>query len=155
MSKKHTFTKILAIAGTTLAWLPILAPLFFAIGSLIMDGRFRFDYLMPAEVFPVALAGALMLLWAALRKKAYRRLIAWSLGSAIVMLFGGQAIAVVTGLASGATEPTGWRFALVLGMIAAYDLALVAIGIGGILLLVKLYKRTPEQEIELPKKDGG
>jgi hypothetical protein len=40
-----------------LAWFPILAPIVFAVGSLLRDGRFRFDYLMPAELFPVVLVG--------------------------------------------------------------------------------------------------
>ena len=49
--KKNWFTKQLAVAGTILAGLPIAAPIIFAILSLVMDGRFRFDYLMPAELF--------------------------------------------------------------------------------------------------------
>ena len=48
---------------------------------------------------------------------------------------------VVTGLASGAAEPTGWRFALVLGAIIAYDLLVVLVGVGGILLLRDVFKK--------------
>ena len=57
------------------------------------------------------------------------------------MLFGGQAIAVVTGLASGETEPTTWLMALVLGPIVIYALLLAAVGVGGVWLVRDLYKR--------------
>ncbi len=49
-------------------------------------------------------------------------------------------LAVVTGLASGETEPVGWWWALVVASIAVYSLALVAIGVGGVLLLSDLFK---------------
>jgi hypothetical protein len=58
---------------------------------------------------------------------------------AIVLLFEGQGLAVVTGMASGETVPAGWLLAVVLGMIAGYDLALVVVGVGGVLLLRDLW----------------
>ena len=96
---------------------------------------FRFDYLMPAELFPVAFVGALLLLWAALRARSHQQLIGWGLGGAVVFLGGGQLYAVASGLASGATEPTGWPWALVIASIALYSLALIEMGIAGILLV--------------------
>jgi hypothetical protein len=95
---------------------------------------------MPAELFPFALAGGLLLLWAAIRARACLKLIAWGLGIAVGMLVGGQALAVVTGLASGETEPAGLPWALVLGSLIAFTLALVAVGVGGIMLLMNLFK---------------
>jgi hypothetical protein len=55
-------------------------------------------------------------------------------------------LAVVTGLASGETEPAGWWWALVLASLIVYSLALVVIGVGGLLLLRDLWKtaRSPE-----------
>jgi hypothetical protein len=144
MENKGTFTKILAIAGTLLVGFPLLAPILFSAAAFIRGRVFLFDYLMPAELFPLALAGGLLLLWAAIRARAQRAVIGWGLGIAVGLLFGGQALAVVTGLASGATEPTGWRWVLVMGSLIAYILALTAVGGGGILLLMDLYK---------PKKD--
>jgi hypothetical protein len=140
MEKKSVFTRILAILGTVLVWLPILAPILFALGAFISAGLFRFDYLMPAELFPVALTGGLLLLWAAIRARSQRKLIGWGLGAAVALLFGGQGLAVVTGMASGAIEPPGWLMGIVLGMIVTYALALVAVGVGGILLLRQLFK---------------
>lgn len=141
MEKRDNLTKFLAIAGTVLTWIPILAPFTFGILFFIRSGQFHFDYLMPAELFFVALAGAALLLWASLRARAYRKVIAWGLGLAILLLVGSQVIAVVTGLASGATEPTGWQWMLVLGMLIVYAMALIMIGVGGILLLRDLFKK--------------
>ncbi len=95
---------------------------------------------MPAELFPIAMLGGGMLLWAALRARSRRGLIGWGLVIAVGMLFGGQALAVITGLASGETEPTPWLMALVLVPIGIYVLALVAVGIGGVLLVRDLFK---------------
>jgi hypothetical protein len=140
MKKTGVLTKILAIMGTVLVWFPILAPIPFSAAFLISEHIFRFDYLMPAELFPFALAGAGLLLWAALQARAQQRLIGWGLAAAIGLLVGGQGLAVVTGLASGATEPVGWMMTLVLAAIIAYALALVFIGVGGVLLLRDLFK---------------
>lgn len=140
MGKKGVLTKILAIVGTVLVWLPILAPVLLSVAVIIKERRFQFDYLMPAELFPATLVGGGLLIWAALRARSRRRLIGCGLGIAVGLLLGGQVLAVVTGLASGETEPVGWWWALVLASIVVYSLALVVIGIGGVLLVRDLFK---------------
>ncbi|MBI5353702.1 MAG: hypothetical protein HZB50_13755 [Chloroflexi bacterium] len=144
MEKKDTLTKILAVFGSVLIWFPILAPILLGLGSLITRGRFLFDYLMPAELFLSALAGSGLLLWASLRShsNSNSKLIGWGLVTAVVMLFGGQGIAVITGLASGATEPTAGLMALVLVPLGIYVLALIVIGVGGVKLTQNLFKHT-------------
>ncbi len=57
MEKHSLLTRILAIAGTVLVGLPILAPVLFSIVALAAEGRFHLDYLMPAELFPAVLLG--------------------------------------------------------------------------------------------------
>lgn len=141
MKGKNTLTKTLAIAGTTLVWFPIIAPLLLGMMLFVSEQVFRFDYLMPAEMFPIALLGSGLLLWAAIREKSRRGLIGWGLGIALGMLVGGQALAVATGLASGETTPDGWEWALVTGSLVIYTLAIIAIGVGGIQLLGDLKKR--------------
>ena len=140
MEKKGVLSKVLAIVGTVLVWLPILAPVLLSVVLVITEREFRFDYLMPAELFPATLVGGGLLIWAALRAHSRRRLIGWGLGIAVGLLVGGQVLAVVTGLASGETEPTGWWWALVLASIVVYSLALVMIGVGGVLLLRDLFR---------------
>jgi hypothetical protein len=140
MEKKGTLTKILAVAGTALVWLPILAPIFFSTIVFMQERIFRFDYLMPAELGLFAFGGGILLLVAAIRARSHIKLIGWGLGIAFVMVVGGQALAVVTGLADGSTEIGGWQWALVLGSLILYTLAIIGVGIGGILLLRDLFK---------------
>lgn len=140
MEKRGVFTKILAILGTALVWFPILAPVLIGVVFSINTRTLRFDFLMPVELFMVALIGGGLLIWAALRARLHWRLIGWGLGIAAGMLVGGQVLAEVTGLASGEAEPVGWVWALVLASLVVYSLAIVAIGIGGLLLLRDLFK---------------
>ncbi len=144
---KGVFTRILAVAGTVLSWFPIAAPILLTLARLGMDGRFRFDYLIPAELFPSALVGGLLLLWAAIRSRSHLKLIGWSFGSAIFLLIGSQVLAVLTGLASGAIEARGWVFVVVLAGIIAYVLGVVAMGVGGVLLLRDLNKTAIEGKV--------
>ncbi len=148
---RGVFTKILAAAGTFLAWLPILAPVLLGFALLFSRGMYRIDYLMPAEVFPVAVAGGLLLLWAAIRARSQRKLIGWGLVVAVAMWFGFQLLALALGLASGAYEPAGWRFAVVLAGLGVYILALAATGVGGILLLREVF-RAREKEVKMVPK---
>ena len=143
MENKGAFTKGLAIAGTVLVWLPVLAPIVFSLIRFIQRRVFQFDYLMPAELGLFAFGGGILLLVAAIRTRSHMKLIGWGLGIAFVMIIGGQALAVVTGLASGAAEPAGWQWTLVLSSLVLYTLAIIGIGVGGIWLLRDLFK--PQQ----------
>ncbi len=143
MGKTDNLTKTLAVSGTTLVFIPILAPFVFAIMALTTSGRFHFDFLMPGELFPLVLVGSGLLIYAAVRARSRRKLIIWSFVIGIVMLFGAQGLALATGLASGAREATGIWWILTLGMIILYDLAALATCIGGFLLLKDLYAHPP------------
>ncbi len=143
MKKRDALSKILAVAGTVLVWLPILAPAVLALLRLIQIGRFLFDYLMPAELFPAVLVGGCLLFWAAWRARSQRKLIGWSLGLTAAFLLAAVGLAEVTGLASGATGPAGWPWALVLAAFAGFWIALLALAVGGILLLRGLPANTP------------
>lgn len=140
VENKNLFTKILAFAGTTLIGFPILAPVLISVIVFLSRRVFRFDFLMPAELFPVALFGGILLLWAAIRARARRSLIGVGLGIATGLLVGGQALAVATGLASGETAPKGGWWALVVASLVIYSLALIAMCVGGVLLLRDLFK---------------
>jgi hypothetical protein len=134
MAKKDNLTKGLAISGTVLAWLPILAPIVFSGIFFLAERELRFDYLMPAELFLVGLAGSLLLLWAAFRARSHRGLIGMSLAIAIVALVSSQGVAVLTGLASGTQPAVGWRWTIVVSLLAVYILALLVVAVGGLLL---------------------
>jgi hypothetical protein len=140
MTYKGGFTKIQAILGTILVWLPILMPVLFSISRLIQTGHFNFDFLMPAEMFVFVLAGAGLLLWAAVRAQAWLKLLGWSTGLAIGLLVAGAAFATFTGLTSGETEPAEWMVTLVIASLVGYILMVVVIGVGGVLLMLNLFK---------------
>ena len=146
MSDKGVFTKVLAVAGTILVWLPIVVPLLFSTALLVQHGVFQLDYLMPAELFLLVLIGGGLLFWAALRAHLHWRLIGWSLGIAIGLLVFGQGLATVTGLASGEMEPVGWWWTIVLASIVGYSIGVVVLGIGGLSLLYDLFSAVYPQE---------
>jgi hypothetical protein len=140
MENKGTLTKTLAVAGTIFVWLPILAPILFSGVLLVRAHIFRMDYLMPAELGLFAFGGGILLLVAALRAHSHRKLIGWGLGIALVMMAGIMVIPVLTGLADGSTPIGGWEWMLMLGILAAFTLAVFAVGVGGIRLLRDLFK---------------
>lgn len=144
MEKRGVLTKVLAVIGTVFAWLPILATILTGGIVSVVRGEFQVDYLMPAELFPAVLTGGALLLWAALRARTRWALIAGSLGAAIVLWFGMQALAEVTGLASGRTEAVGWPWLLVLGALALYTVSVVVLGVAGALLVRGLYRRSDQ-----------
>jgi len=132
-------TKGLALVGTILVWLPVLAMALTSSIRLGRGGPFMVDYLMPAELFPVVLAGGLLLVGAALGARARRKLIAGSLGGAAIAFLAINVLAQVTGLASGEIGMGGWQWELVVACLALYVLALVILGVAGVLLLRDLF----------------
>ena len=144
MNKIDIFTKVLAVVGALLAWSPIAATVMITVIMWIGSRVFRFDYLLPAELAPAAFAGGGLLLWAALRARLRRGLIGGGLVLMLAMLVGGQALAVISGLASGATEPTSWVWILVFTSLAVYTLAVVEIGTAGVLLVRDMFRFTGE-----------
>jgi hypothetical protein len=130
MNRQTEITKVLAISGFVLVWFTILAPVMLSIISLVRGGGFRFDYMMPAELFVVALVGGLLLLWAALRVHLETKWIHWAFGVGFVAFMIGVTLAEVTGLAAGKIGSEGW-LPVAIGLIIVYDLALIALGIGG------------------------
>jgi len=140
MENKGTLTKVLAVAGTIFVWLPILAPILFSAIRFVQARVFLFDYLMPAELGLFAFGGGILLLVAAIRARSQVKLIGWGLGTALVMMAGVMIIPMVTGLADGSTPIGGWEWMLVLGILALYTAAVIAVGVGGVLLLRDLFK---------------
>jgi len=124
----------LVLAGAALVWLVLLCPLIFGVVSLIAWGRFHLDYLLPAELCFLAFAGGLMLVWGSLRLHRHRALLGGALLAAVVALIGSQGLAVATGMATGARAAEGWPLIMVLVLLGAYVLALVVMGVMGIML---------------------
>jgi hypothetical protein len=128
------------VVGAVLVWFPILATGLTSVIGSIRSGGFRFDYLMPLELFPSVFLGCGLLLWAALRARLPHKFIGWGFAIIIALLVGGQSFAVVTGLASGETEPVGWVWTLVIASIVLYSLTLIELAVAGTLLIRDLLK---------------
>lgn len=139
LENKRILTITLAIVGNILIWGPILFLIFISIGETIADQTLRFDYLMLAELFPFILIGNILLLWAAIRINWKIKIMTWELLLLIIFLFSSQIIAIISGLASGRTEPAGWAWVIVLICIALYNLSVIIIGISGIVLMRKIF----------------
>ncbi len=147
---KSTLSKVFAISGTALVWLPVLFMFLTAIIGSISRGMLLFDYLMLAELFFIVLAGAVLLLAAGILSKTLAKWFVWSSAAAVLSLAATQLIAVVSGLAHGDREPSGFIFGVVIGMIVLYNLLVIGIGILGILLIKQLYakKELPAENLK-------
>ena len=126
MEKNGTLSKVLVIVGTVLVWFPILAPIVLGFISWVADGTYHLDYLMPAELGILVFVGGASLLWAAILVKSQRWIIAWGLGIAV------GSIAIL--MAFGDVVPGSLEWAIVIGLLISYSLAIVVMGVGGVLL---------------------
>lgn len=137
-------TKFLAISGTILVGLPIIAPIIFSLIRLVQGGSFMLDYLMPAELALLVLVGAALLIWATIRAHSRVKLIAWSLGAAVLTLVGSQVLAVVSGLAHGTTPESSPWMIIVLSILVAYDLLVLLLFVSGCLLCRDVFAKPKE-----------
>lgn len=140
MEKRGFLTQTLATIGLVLVWLPVVAPVVLSLVRINTGFGFRFDYLLPAELFPIYLVGALFLVWAAWLAQRRSKLILWSLIAAVLCLAGGHGIGIITGLASGNAGPGGWQWTLVLASLVAYIVCILLTGVGGVQLLCSLLR---------------
>ena len=137
--KNLWLTRLLATAGTILLGLPIIAPIVFAFVSLVRGNGFLLDYLMPGELFIMVLVGAGLIIWAAIREKTMLKPILWVLGVSLVLFFGCQGLAQVTGLANGKLPASGPVFIIVMSMLILYDLGVVTLAVLGGMLIKKAF----------------
>jgi hypothetical protein len=147
MQKINLPQRILTITGTVLVLLPVVAPTVFAFAALFTRHQFLFDFLMPGELFPVVLIGAVLLLICAFLRKEHRALISGLFSAALILLFGSQGLAVITGVADGSTAEGTWQFYLIVGLFILYDLVVIAIGVFGIFQIRKVFQTTPRLDL--------
>lgn len=145
---KNALTGFLAAAGTVLSWFPFLFVLVIIISNLLSVHAFTFDPLVLVEVFPVPMAGALLLAWAAFRAREYRvPLFTGAAALALTALFM-QLLAPINKVAAGLIHLEGAARAGFGVLQAVYALALAVLCAAGILLLRRLYpKRRPETAV--------
>lgn len=125
MEKDMTLTRLLAIGGTALIALPLLAGVLAAVLGYVTRGVPLFEYLLPPELFPPAVAGALLLLWAARRAHDRCCLIASAEGAAAVTL--------LLLLLFPSDLRDAWLVLLPLAALLTVEMAVT--GVGGLLLV--------------------
>jgi hypothetical protein len=137
MKNKSLISKIIAITGTILVWIPIIAPVLLTIIFLIIKGRFAFDFLMPMELIFLVIIGAILLIISSIIMKFKWKIIGISLGTIISIFILGQFIAEITGIASGETEMTSTLYFIMITFVIIYIISLIILGISGITLVKK------------------
>ena len=131
MGKHDALSKTLAVAGTVLVALPLIAPLVFSVRFLGRPGGFRIDYLMPFEIYPVTLVGVALLIWVAFRARERKREVGWAVGGMFAGILLAAAAAKITGIADSVERLETWRYALTAalgGLSLLAQVALVVIG---------------------------
>ena len=96
------------------------------------------DFLMPGELFPLVFIGGVLLIWASLKSHKLQLPVCLSFGLALALLLGSQGLAVVTGLANGSLGKDSPWFIVVIIIFALYVLAVIALGVFGVLLYRRL-----------------
>jgi hypothetical protein len=139
MGKHDTFAKILAITGTVLVALPLVAPLAFSLRFIGRPGGYHLDYLMPFEIYPITLVGMALLLWAAFRAHARREAVGIAIGGMLGGLVLGSIAAQVTGIAQSVERLETWKYILTGGLFGVSLLAQIALLVVGCLLVRDLY----------------
>lgn len=141
MGKRDALVKILAVAGTVLTALPLLLPLIFGLKNVLSGGRFLVDFLMPAELFLMVLAGGVLLVWAAVR--AHRRItwMTWGLSVAVCSLALSVGAAMINGQATGEIDPQQASWIVSLVGLGLYLLAVMALAVGGGKLIGDVFRR--------------
>lgn len=150
MHRRNSITKNLAVAGSVFVWLPIAIAVVMSILGSVTDGRFRFYFLLPAELFPVELIGGGLVLWSAQRAGLHQKLASRSAISAIYLLLNGLGVAVATGITAGKVAAAGWVWALIIALVGAYSLAVMAMGFAGILIIRDLSQCSVLESTEHP-----
>jgi len=136
------FERLVAVAGTALCALPFVAMALLSLIASVLERRLLIDLLMPFELFPVYLVGAIAL--QVLGFRAQRQRLALSLSSvvAIAALLGAQWLAQLTGLASGETAPTGLPVMAVVALLVLAALAMLVTAAAGARLTRALWSTT-------------
>lgn len=137
--------RVLAVSGTVLTGLPLVAPALLMVATVVTGGPPRFDFLMPGELVAFVIAGATALVAAAVlgRRLQWATAAGLALIVALFVLIG--VAADTTGLASGAVQPAGLPLLFVAGAYVLYVVAVAAETSLGVLLCRRYFASSGER----------
>lgn len=141
--QKNALTKIFAVSGAVILWAPILLMFVAAIIGSIAGKALLFDYLMLAELFPIVALGLILLVFASMLSRLYRKWFGWGSVAALLALSAAQILATASGLSSGALAESGGVFAIVIAAIVVYNVIIGALAVLAIFLLRRLFQKQP------------
>lgn len=139
MKTRVGLSRALGIAGTALAALPLVAVVVLRDWTRPLG---NIDWLIPAELFPLAFVGGALLVAAAILARRRRWLVIGGFALMLAALGAGMLLSQVSGLAEGLVEPAespGW-WGAVIGAIAVYTACLAELSVAGVLLCVDLFR---------------
>jgi hypothetical protein len=110
-----------AAIGAALCAGPLLLPLAAALVALAASGRFMLDWLMPAELFPLGLAGGVLVVLAA---GLARRLRAAAAAGAAAFVAGIGGVMLVSAVFGWAED--SWTAVAIIGLLGLHALAWLA-----------------------------
>jgi hypothetical protein len=135
MPKRQGLTRVLAIAGTTLLWLPLILIVVVTVrGAPKEVGWLPLFVVGAMDVFPAVVLGGLLLLGAAILARSHRGVIGLSVAAPI--------ISIVSGMVWSQPIPEGgWPLVITIVMVAAFWLGLAIAGVAGADLTRSLFSR--------------
>jgi len=141
MTQKMLIAKILVIAGTLLTLFPVVAMLGTSLFHLISTGTFLMDYLLPAELALFGFSGILLVIWASFLSRDFQKPIIGCAIAIAILLGAGLLYVQLSGLGSSESDPTPLVIGFAIGIMVVYSLLLVAIGVFGIFMAIRLFKK--------------
>lgn len=145
MAKRSVLARVLAIIGVVLLLAPILLPVAFSLRSFGRPGGYMIDYLMPFEVYPVAIVGFILVLVASLLTRLRRGTVGICIGMMLGGVLLGGVAAQLTGIANSVETLEAWRYAVVIGFGVVSLIGQIALAVVGA-LLVRDLSRTKRVE---------
>ena len=137
---KRIFLIIMAIFGSFLSLLPSFLTIIVSLAHFVKSGKFLFDYLIPAELFPAPMTGAFLIAMAALMEQLNIKRLSSAFITMIVSLATALGIAYFSGMSSGARAAQGLPFIAAVVFIALYSISTIWVGYEGVRIARKLIK---------------
>ena len=135
MAKHSVLARVLAVIGVVLLLAPILLPVAFSLRSVGRPGGYMIDYLMPFEVYPVAVVGLILVLAASLVAQLRRGAVGICIGTMLGGVVLGGVAAQLTGIANSVETLEAWRYAVVIAFGAVSLIGQVALAVVGVRLV--------------------